>query len=1080
MTSNLWLAGIVCLAASPALAQTAVTGALTDAETREPLVGATVIVEGTTTGTLTDLDGRYRLEVPADARALCFSYAGYGAPTCVPYDGGATLDLALRAGVDLDEVVVTALGLERQNAQLGYSIESVDAREMSDVAATNLLDNLSGQVAGVNVLTGPTGVGSTSLVSIRGEASFAGNTPLYVVDGIPVDNRSVINVTDEASQGFQEVDFGGGTPEVSPFDVASVSILKGPAAAALYGTRAANGVIIINTKSGAAPGDLGVEVNSQTTLDRPFRLPRFQNEYGQGSGGAFAYVDGAGGGTEDGITFSYGPRLDAGLLTTQFDSPVTLGDGSVVRAGDLALYTDEAVAATPFVSRPDNVRDFYETGVTTHNNVAIAQGFAGGDYRLSFTDLRSDSYIPGVNLERNNLAARLRFAPVERLEVSAGITYVNTRSDNRPASGYGSENVNYSTVAWLGRSTDIEPLRDYWQPGLEGVQQFSFNTRFFDNPFFIVGENRNSFTRDRLFGFVQARVRLTPKLDLRLRTGLDRSDEARELRRAYSTNRFRQGAYAEHDLDFAERNTDALLTYADEGGDFEWSVSAGGNRLVQTAENEQTQAEALTVPGVYRLTNNAIPLVRFGRRAERRINSVYGLARVGWRGRLFVDVTARQDYSSSLATAESSAGAGFFYPSASASWVASKSLRLPAAVSFLQLRASVAEVGNDTDPYRTAGTFVPSTPVGGAPTFTDRLELPASGLRPERARAYEVGANVRLLDDRFGLDVTAYSQTNSDQILALPTPISSGYESRVVNGGTVRATGLEVTGLVRALRLGPVRWDARVNFTRAYAEVLELPDGVARTTLAYARVYASPGQTVYYIAEPGGRIGDMYGTGYLRDASGRYVVQPELLPDGSVNEEAGEFIADNTLRRLGNYTPDFQVGFGNTLRYRGLSLDFLVDWRQGGELVSRTQALAGYSGQLDDTSFRPEGGIVVPGVFNAGTAEAPDLRENVTPISPQTYYVQYYNREHEEHNTLDATFVKLREVRLGYAFDFQALEWLEGLSVAVIGRNLAAITAARHIDPEQFAVQGQRFVRGVEDMSYPTPRSLGVSINANF
>ena len=311
--------------AALALAQTTVRGSVTDAV--EPLIGATVqAVPAGAGATVTDADGNFELTVSDAATGLRVSYIGY-AEARVPLDGRERYEVRLAVGVGLDEVVVTALGLERANAELGYAIESIDAREIADVPATNFLDNLAGQVAGVNVTTGPTGVGSTSLVSIRGEASFGSNTPLYVVDGVPIDNRAAINVTNELAAGFQEVDFGGGTPEVSPFDVESVSVLKGPAAAALYGTRAANGVIIINTKPGGASTGLGISVNSQTTFERPFRLPEFQNEFGQGRSGNFAYVDGAGGGIQDGITFSYGPRLDAGFSTTQYDSPVTRPDG---------------------------------------------------------------------------------------------------------------------------------------------------------------------------------------------------------------------------------------------------------------------------------------------------------------------------------------------------------------------------------------------------------------------------------------------------------------------------------------------------------------------------------------------------------------------------------------------------------------------------------------------------------------------------------------------------------------------------------------------------------------------------------
>lgn len=1065
--SKFLLALGMCLAATICVAQTTLTGTVTDGN--EPLVGATVLVPNTVIGTVTDLDGKYQIEIPAGTSELCVSYAG-GKANCQAIGANTTLDFVLSTQI-LDEVVITALGLERDNAKLGYAIESLDASEISDVPATNFLDNLSGQIAGVNVATGPTGVGSTSLVSIRGDASFGSNTPLYIVDGIPIDNRSVLNVTNEGSQGFQEVDFGGGSPEVSPFDVQSVSVLKGPAAAALYGTRAANGVIIINTKPGNANNGLGIEVNSQTMFERPFRLPSFQNEYGQGRNGEFSYLDGVGGGINDNITFSYGPKLHQGTLLPQFDSPVQLANGQVVRGADHTLYQGEAITPTPFNSNPNNVADLYETGVTTQNNIALSQGFSGGNYRISFTDMRSDSYIPGVNLERNNVAARLNFTPTKKLTVSTGLTYVNTRSDNRPASGYGSENLNYSLVAWLGRSTNLESLRNYWQPGQEGIQQFTYNTNFFDNPFFILHENRNSFTRDRLFGYVAATYDLTDKLAFRLRTGIDNSDEDRQFRRAFSSNRWRNGAYAENAVNFTEQNTDALLTYTDQFKGVSFSASIGGNRLDQRADFQQVQAEALSAPGIYRLSSTAVPLVAFGQLTERRINSVYGLASIGWRDQIFVDVSGRNDWSSSLATPTSADNTSFFYPSVSASWVASKTFDLTGGpISFLQVRGSAAQVGSDTDPYRTAGSFVASTPVGGNPTYTDQLQLPANGLRPERSTAFEGGVDVRFLDDKFGLDLTLYTQLNEDQILNLPTPISSGYESRVVNGGAVRATGIEAVVTMRGINLGPLRYDGRINFTKAQATVESLPEGVDRTTIAYARVYSSPGQTVFYIAEEGSRIGDMYGTGYLRNDEGQYIVNSD-----------GEFIADNTLRKLGNYTPDFQVGLSNTLRYNQLSLSFLVDWRQGGELVSRTQALGAYSGQLDESSFRPAEGILIPGVVNTGTAEAPVYEPNTTRISAEDYYITYYNREHEEHNTLDATFVKLRELRLGYSLDAININWLNNFEFALIGRNLAAWSPGiRHFDPEQFAVQGNRFVRGVEDMSYPTPRSIGFSINAKF
>jgi len=305
------------------------------------------------------------------------------------------------------------------------------------------------------------------------------------VDGTPINNSTVFNSTNEAAAGFQEVDFGNGAMDINPNDIESVSVLKGPSAAALYGTRASNGVILINTKKGKAQNGLGVSFNTTATIESAFQLPEFQNSFGQGNSGQFEFVDGLGGGVNDNITFSYGPALDAGLNIPQFDSPVTLPNGNIVRGGDIAVHGGAPITATPFVSNPDNVKNFYETGRTLINNLAFSGGSELGSYRLSLTDLSSESIIPGVNFDRKTAAANIIFTPTERLKVGTSFNYINSSSDNRPSNGYGSENIGYSLVAWLGRQSNLESLRDFWQPGLEGVQQYSFNYTFFDNPYFI-------------------------------------------------------------------------------------------------------------------------------------------------------------------------------------------------------------------------------------------------------------------------------------------------------------------------------------------------------------------------------------------------------------------------------------------------------------------------------------------------------------------------------------------------------------------------------------------------------------------
>ncbi|WP_367391976.1 SusC/RagA family TonB-linked outer membrane protein [Lewinella sp. LCG006] len=1048
-----------------------VYGTVTDLETGETLTGVSIQEKGTVRGTTTDLDGKYELTISKPEVVLVFTYVGYKASE-VPTMGVGEYSVKLSSSTTLlNEVVVTALGLERSSRDLGYAVQRIDGSDISDVKSPNFVDNLAAQVAGVTVSQGATGVGSTSKITIRGEASFTNNNPLFVVDGIPINNNSIINFTNDAAAGFQEVDFGNGGMEINADDVASVSVLKGPSAAALYGTRAANGVIIVTTKNGTERTGLGISFNSTTFVETAFQLPEFQNSYGQGNSGQFAFVDGLGGGTNDNISYSWGPRLDAGVLVPQFDSPVTTIDGKVVRGGDVAVHGGAPITPTLFESHPDNLKNFYETGTTTINNLAIGAGDERGNYRLSFTDMRSNSIIPGVNLDRQTIAAKLGFRPTDRLRINASINYINSNSDNRPANGYGSENINYSLVAWGPRSLNIDNLRDYWQPGLEGIQQYSFNYTFFDNPYFILLENRNSFQRDRVFGNLSAAYDFGDKWELIFRTGMDYSDEDRRFLRNFSSNRFSNGAYAEHNVFYRENNTDLLLNFHDQLGDFSVDISAGANRLDQVAQTSQSQALSLAQPGIFKLTNAASPIEVFDFSSQKRINSVYGIAKLGYKNFLFVDITGRNDWSSALATPRSTDNTSFFYPSVSSSLVLSNLIELPQVVSFAKLRASWAQVGNDTGPYQTTGAFVAQTPFSAQPTFSAQSLIANGNLLPEETSSVEFGADLRFKDDRIRLDVTYYDARTNNQIIALPVPISSGYSEQVVNGGEVRSRGVEVILGLTPIYKTDFRWDAQVNFSTNQATVEELPSGIDRLTLAYSRVYDNVNQTVWFQVEEGGRIGDMYGTGYLRNDNGDFII------DGN-----GRYIVDNNLQLLGNYNPDFILGFSNRFTYKNWNLGLLLDWRQGGVLVSRTQALAGVAGQLLETENRPDEGIIAVGVVNTGSQENPVYSPNTTAVSAESYYRQYYDRNHEENNTYDASYLKIREFSLGYTFENRGAFLREGrsLKLSLIGRNLYAFSAIPHFDPEQLAVQGSQFVSGVEDMSYATTRSWGLKVGLNF
>ena len=890
------------------------------------------------------------------------------------------------------------------------------------------------------------------------------------MDGVPINNNSVFNFTNEAAAGFQEIDFGNGAMEVNPDDIAEVSVLKGPSAAALYGTRASNGVIIIETKSGKNTQGLGISYNTSFFVDSAFRLPDFQNEYGQGQSGVFEFVDGLGGGTSDNITYSWGPRLSVGNFIPQFDSPVNLPDGTVVRGGDTGLYSGLPITPTEFRSNPDNLKDFYKTGTTLINNIAISNSFEKGNYRLSFTDLRSESIIPGVNLDRQTISARLGFTPTDKLRINSSISYVNSQSDNRPSSGYGSENANYSLVAWGPRSLNIDNLRDYWQPGLEGIQQYSYNYTFFDNPFFILNENRNSFNRDRVFGNISATYDITNHLRATIRSGMDYSSELRQLRRAFSSNRFQNGGYAEHNVFFREINTDFLLNYTNQFGDIKFDVSIGGNRLDQNAFTAQSQTTSLAQPGIFRLSNGASPIEVFEFESNKRINSFYGIAKLGYKNFLFLDITGRNDWSSALATPFSVDNTSFFYPSFSSSFIVSQIVDLPKVVSFAKLRASWAQVGNDTNPYQTTGAFVAQTPFNGQPTFSNQNTIANPNLQPESTSSFEVGADLRFFSDQLRFDISYYNAVTENQIISLPIGISSGFTQQVVNGGKVRAKGVEVIAGITPVISDNFKWNSTLNFSISRATVEDLPQEDGRLTLAYSRIYNSQNQTVFFQVEEGGRVGDMYGTGYLKNENGDFILTDE-----------GRYIPDNNLQKLGNYNPDFMLGFNNQFAYKNWNLGFLLDWRQGGIIVSRTRALGNVGGQLAETAFRPEAGIIPEGVVNTGTSENPVYTPNTASVTAESYYRQFYDRNHEENNTYDASFLKLRQFSVGYTFDNLSLFNQDAsLSLSLIGRNLFAITENPHFDPEQLAVQGQGFVSGVEDMSYASTRSFGFKAGFNF
>lgn len=1045
-----------------------VSGTVTDRAENSEIVGATVQVKGTTRGTVSDFDGRYSIEVNGPDAVLVFSYIGFKARE-ITVGNQSVINVSLETSEEeLTEVIVTALGVERETKALGYAVQAVDGDRFTEARETNVINSLSGRVAGVQITNSTSGIGGSAKVTIRGESSLNinANQPLFIVDGIPISN----NIVGSSGAGGQEVDYGNAAGEINPDDIASMSILKGPAAAALYGSRAANGAILITTKSGKGQQGLGVSINSNVTFDTPLVLPDWQNKYGQGNNGLFSFEDGSGAGIADGVDESWGPALDQGLTIPQFDSP---RDIPGYRGGDLNAPEGSTITPTPWVSNPNNIRDFFETGVTFSNNVALSAGNERSNIRFSWTNLDQKGIVPNTDLKRNTLALNGGFNVTDRLTVSAAANYQRTNSGNRPSISYGTESLMYLWI-WYGRQINTASLRDYWMRGMEGRQQFNYNYNYHDNPYFNAYENTNGQGKDRLFGNVQATYRFTDNLTLMLRTGLDYYNELRERRRAFSTQRFPFGNYREDAVYFREMNSDFLLTYSKiDNPVWTYTLSVGGNQMRQENRYSQTVAPQLLIPEIYNFTNTAVNLQVTQNKAEKKINSLYGYAQFGYKNILFLDLTGRNDWSSTLPLANNN----YFYPSVTFSAVVSDMVTLPNVFSFVKLRAAYAEVGNDTDPYSLSNVFNPEVAWGSVQAKSESSRLTNAGLRPERTASYEIGTDIRLLNGRLGLDVTYYDNRTRDQIIPIELDISTGYASRIINAGEIQNNGLEaVLSATPVQRADGLRWDIGLNFTRNRSKVLELTEGL--------EIYSLTGRNGATIqARVGERMGNIYGAGFQRveDVNSPYYGQ-------IIHNSTGYPLTGSELVLQGNYNPDWMLGMQNSLSYKGVSLGFLFDGRYGGTVVSMTKTIGSTSGQLAETLFGRENGydlslegngIVSPGVIrNADGSFTP----NTIQLSARDWHNRYYERSNVEAAKYDASFIKLREVTLGYSLPSHMLTNIpiSDVKISVVARNLLLFTENPHFDPETLSMSGGTLQPGIENMAFPSTRNLGFNLNLRF
>ena len=949
-----------------ASAQTVIKGRVVDAASGNPLSGATITVVKTKVNSVSDQQGNFTISANI-GDDMIVSNIGFKNRTVSAK--GESLQITLEAvSSELDEVVVTALGIKREKKKLGYASQELKGDNLTVARESNVVSQLAGKIAGVTVVGGNSGIGGSARVTIRGERSvdMNKNQPLYVIDGVPISN----SIVGGSGRGNLEVDFGNGAGFVNPDDIESINVLKGPAASALYGSRAANGVIVIKTKSGKSSKGIGVEVNSNVTFENALKLPEFQNVYGQGNGngGAFAFVNGGGAGLTDGTDEGWGPAFK-GQLYPQFNSPRTLnGQPIPFLGGDLNAPAGSVITPTPWLADVDGVANFFKTGRTLTNNVALVGSNKDGDFRLSFTNLDQTGIVPNTDLKRNTVSFSGGYNLSDKFSARAFVSYIKSASDNRPSISYGTESIMYLFTSWFPRSVRIEDMKRLWQPGLEGIRQFGWNYNYHDNPYLTVYENTNGQVVDRIIGNITLKYDLASWLSLQLRAATDYASEVRTYKRAFSTQRFPFGQYREARVITEERNTDFLFSANKKlNNNFTLSGTFGGNQTRQKADFNEVNAGQLNIPGIYKITNNRVPVDVAQTTTEKRVNSLYGSAQVAYKNYLFLDVTGRNDWSSALTLPAELKALGseknsFFYTSAAVSAIVSDMVKLPSVINFAKVRGSVAQVGNDTDPFTFTQAYNPSTAYGTAQIYGETDRLANLSLKPEISTAFEIGTELKMFNNRVGLDLTFYQSNTKNQIINIPLSQTSGYSSRSINAGLIRNYGFEAM-----LNLVPVvgkkngfRWAVDLNFSTNRSKVVELSDGLNNLVMA--------SRSVTVEARVGERMGDMYGIGFARvqntnpnaayyDGTGKFV--------GQMVFNNGRPIRTTERIKLGNYNPDWLAGINNTFNYGNFKLSFLFDIRMGGELYSHTQTVG------------REGGIIVETL--EGRADGYDLTKPRTP-----------------------------------------------------------------------------------------------------
>lgn len=1048
-----------------------ISGTVAD-DTGLPLPGVNIIIKGTSTGTQSDFDGNYSIE-SAVGQTLVYSYVGFETQE-IAVGASNTIDVSMQAGAALDEVVVTALGISREKQSLGYSTQEVAGEDLATVKTTNFTNGLSGKVAGLQIRRNNNFGGSTNVV-IRGITSLTGdNQALFVIDGVPISNQNTNNANQKNSSGGNYYDYGNAAADINPDDIESVNVLKGAAASALYGSRAASGVIIITTKKGSKTKGIGVTINSnaQVGFVDKSTFAEYQNQYGAGYAlEEFTYEDITGDGIDDKLVnylddASYGPRF-TGEMIYQWDS--------------FDPASPNYLKKTPWLAAKNGPITFFETPVTLTNSISVSNGFENGSYRMSYTKLDQKGLMPNSQIDRHNFIFSGTFDLSDKLTASGFANYIKTDALGRNSTGY-NDNVVGNMKQWWQTNVDLQEQRSIymntkrnigWNPGSSAP---GTSPIFWDNPYWTRYENYQNDGRSRFIGNLSLDYEIADWVSVTGRVSTDTYNEQQEERRAVGSvptgfgvavSRPNVGSgYLRRDLTVTETNYDLMFNF---NGNITDDLSISGILGTNIRRNEFNSLASstnggLVIPGLYSLANSETGTANTVETAEKiGVDGVYASASFGFANTVYLDGTIRRDNFSTLPTDNSS----FYYPSVSSSFVFSKLLNTNA-ISFGKLRVNYAEVGNGPTFDRLFDTYTINTDIGySVPVTANNKEL-----KPERTKSYEAGLEMRFVNNRLGFDVSYYKSNSFDQIIRVPISEATGQSRKLLNAGEIENKGIEVSLNATPVKTDNFSWMLQGNFTKNKSEVVALPEGTEVIEIASyqggVKINAALGQP----------YGVIYGADYERNENGERLV-----------DEDGYYIKTGPNEVIGDTNPDWLMGITNTINYKSWSFSFLIDVQQGGSVFSLDQYYGENTGLYPNTAYINDlgnpvrnslengGGFINPGVHTDGTPNTTRVDAGNPDLGSPFGYATFPQSEF----VYDASYVKLRQASLSYTMPSKFLDntFMTGLQFTVTGSNLWIIDKKTpYADPESGLSSGnaQGYITG----SLPTTQDYGFNIKAQF